>query len=217
MHLTFVAQVLRELRPQSVLDIGTGFGMYGFLARDYLDVYEGRPHRNTWKVRIEGVEAWPEYVTPVHHHIYDALHVGEALQILDSLGGYEMVAAGDVIEHLQRDDSEKLIQKMIAHAQRWVVLSVPLGNDWPQDVSHGNPFQAHRSVWRGDELESLGFVLKEFRDECLRPYAVGIFTHAGAKPFDMGEVRARELWLAAHRRLPVLSVVQSGIRHLLHG
>lgn len=216
MHLSFVAQVLRELRPQSILDIGTGFGMYGFLARDYLDVYEGRHYKELWKVRIEGVEAWPKYVSPVHHHIYDAVHVGDALEVLDSLGSYEMVTAGDVIEHLKRNDSEDLIKKMIAHARKWVLISVPLGEGWPQDDSR-NPFQTHQSVWQADELKSRGFRLNEFRDEYLRPYSVGIFTHAGAEPLDLCEARARELYLAAHRRMPLLSVVRSGARRLLHG
>jgi hypothetical protein len=216
MHLSFVVQALRELRPQSILDVGTGFGMYGFLARDYLDVYEGRPYKEVWKVRIEGIEAWPKYVSPVHDHIYDAIHVGNALKVLDSLGSYEMVTAGDVIEHLKKNDSEALIEKMISHARQWVLISVPLGEGWPQEDSR-NPFQSHQCVWRADELKSRGFRLNQFRDEYLRPYGVGIFTHAGAKTFDLSEAYARELYLAAHRRMPLLGVLRSGARRLLGG
>jgi len=199
------------------LDIGTGFGIYGFLARDYLDVYQGRPYKETWEVNIEGIEAWEPYISAVHRHVYDAVHIGDAVEAIDTLGQFEMIIAGDVIEHFQREKGENLIRKMIAHSSKWVLVSVPMGQDWPQEASGGNPFQAHQSVWLQRDLSKMGFSLKEFRDENLRPYCVGLFTQNGVKSFDMAEVQAKELYLAAQRKMPLLAVLRSGIRHLVQG
>ena len=47
--------------PESVLDVGIGFGKYGLLLREVLDVAALRYRREDWHVRIDGVEAF--YIT----------------------------------------------------------------------------------------------------------------------------------------------------------
>lgn len=47
--------------PRSVLDIGTGFGKYGILCREYLELWDGRQQYSDFKRRIDGVEAYSPY------------------------------------------------------------------------------------------------------------------------------------------------------------
>lgn len=50
---------IARLRPTSVVDVGCGFGLWGFLCRMYLDVFEGRTYKEDWQVRIEAIEVFP--------------------------------------------------------------------------------------------------------------------------------------------------------------
>ena len=57
----FVTEILK-IDPTSVLDIGIGFGKYGFLCREYLETWKGNTYPNQWKVRIDGIEVWQKCV-----------------------------------------------------------------------------------------------------------------------------------------------------------
>ena len=44
-HHTYISDVItwvRKLQPKTVLDVGVGFGKWGHLFREYLDVMHGR-------------------------------------------------------------------------------------------------------------------------------------------------------------------------------
>jgi hypothetical protein len=47
-----------NLNPSSVLDIGTGFGKYGLLCCEYLKLWDGRENYSHFLRRIDGVEAF---------------------------------------------------------------------------------------------------------------------------------------------------------------
>ena len=102
--LSVVLPFVIDLAPASILDVGVGFGKYGFLFREYLDVAGAAaagaaPDRRHWKVRIEGIEAYAPYVTDLQRGIYDTIHIGEATALLPRLGPWDLVFAGDVLEH----------------------------------------------------------------------------------------------------------------------
>ena len=56
-----IAGAARQLRPKSVLDVGIGFGKYGMLFREYLDIWDMECVADydpaAWKTRIDGIEA----------------------------------------------------------------------------------------------------------------------------------------------------------------
>jgi len=60
-------------RPRSVLDIGAGFGKYGALLRETLNIATGY-HKDQRKMRIEGAEAFPDYLNPIHSYAYNHLY-----------------------------------------------------------------------------------------------------------------------------------------------
>ena len=76
-HISKMVDWIVRLQPTSVLDIGVGFGKWGFLAREYTDINAHHYKREDWTVRIEGVEAFPEYATPTYPYIYDKIHYGD--------------------------------------------------------------------------------------------------------------------------------------------
>lgn len=78
---------------------------------------------------------------------------------------YDVVLAIDVIEHLEKDDGYKLLNNLFNIAKKCVVVFTPTIwkdnkdaviniNNW----SYGNVYNYHKSLWKLEELTSLGFV-----------------------------------------------------------
>ena len=45
-HISKMVDWVVRLQPRSILDIGVGFGKWGFLCREYLDIFQGRYARD---------------------------------------------------------------------------------------------------------------------------------------------------------------------------
>ena len=55
-QLNAIVEIMMLTDPQSMLDVGVGFGKYGFLAREFLELYDGRDAYADWQRRIDGIE-----------------------------------------------------------------------------------------------------------------------------------------------------------------
>ncbi len=153
-NISYCVGVLRRLKPASVLDVGTGFGRWGVLCREFLDVWEGREARSLWQTRIEGIEAFPGCLTPLHGYIYDRLHVGDAVEVLPALGVYDVVYLGDVVEHQAKSRAWDLLDEAVRHARQAAIVTIPIGDNWPQEMGwDGNAYHAHRSVWEPEDFD----------------------------------------------------------------
>ena len=160
--------------PTSVLDVGTGFGRWGLLCREFLDAWEGREARALWRVRIDGIEAFPSCLTPVHGYIYDQVHVGDAVDLLPTLGTYDVVYLGDVVEHQTKTRAWSLIEAAVRHAKQAAIVTIPIGENWPQEVgADGNWYHAHRSTWTLEDFDRFpGATRQAFSDYHGRMYLV---------------------------------------------
>ena len=153
-NISYCVGVLRRLKPASVLDVGTGFGRWGVLCREFLDVWEGREARSLWQTRIEGIEAFPGCLTPLHGYIYDRLHVGDAVEVLPALGVYDVVYLGDVVEHQAKSRAWDLLDEAVRHARQAAIVTIPIGDNWPQEMGwDGNAYHTHRSVWEPEDFD----------------------------------------------------------------
>jgi len=153
-HISYCIGILRRLMPKSFLDVGAGFGRWGLLAREFLDVWQDREPKELWQVRIDGIEAFEGCLTAVHEYIYDEVHVGDAVEVLPRLGKYEMVFLGDVIEHQTKERGRELLRRALEHATGSTIVAIPIGDQWVQGVrSDGNPFSPHRSAWYLEDFD----------------------------------------------------------------
>ena len=84
-----------------------GFGKFGFLTREYTDVRLGRYFN--WETRIDGIEIFESYITQLQREIYDNIYVGNAIDILPTLGNYDVIICSDVLEHLSEKDGVFLL------------------------------------------------------------------------------------------------------------
>jgi hypothetical protein len=153
-HIPTMVAYLQMVRPTSLLDVGLGNGKIGFLARDLLDVMLGQRYRKEdWKVRIDGIEIFEDYIQEHQRAIYDNIYIGDAIELMDKLGIYDLVLLCDVVEHFKEVEARELIHKCFDHCRSHVIVSIPLGENWTQSAIYGNPHEEHHSFWSLHEFE----------------------------------------------------------------
>jgi len=156
-----VCTQFRALMPNSVLDIGIGFGKYGFLAREYLDIYEERYQPITWRTKIDGIEIFADYVGNLQRIFYNNIYIGDALDCLRKLDNYDLILLLDVIEHIEKTRGFELL-KLISEKSEVALISSPIKvkSLGAPLMKYGNIYERHLSQWTEEELGQFGGVKK---------------------------------------------------------
>ena len=155
-----IIKTVMSTNPRSVLDVGIGFGKWGHLFREYLDVYHGRVFKEDWLVNIEGVEIFRPYIEkqPWLSPIYDKIYCADIWDFLvrRSPVSYDIIMAGDVIEHLPKPMAQDVLVELHRISNKSLVLSIPLGKEWlGNKVVAGNGNERHLSAWTKEDVVSL--------------------------------------------------------------
>jgi hypothetical protein len=134
---------LMEMKPKLILEVGIGHGKWGVLCHEYLKYW------CSIIPRIDGVEAFSDYVSPAHE-VYNGVIYGDVMEVIDKLdvGAYDLVMIIDVIEHLEKEDGLKLLSM----AKRYLVTTPEYWN--PQGACFGNEFEKHISKWEPSDFEN---------------------------------------------------------------
>lgn len=140
---------LRTLDPRSIVDVGCGWGRWGFLAREFLELWEHRFTPREWQLRIDAIDVHPGTWTPVHEHVYDRCFETD-IRTWEPDRGYDVAIACDVIEHLPKDDGLAVLERLKDLCGA-VLLGLPLGWGTRQGFD-GNPYEAHLSSWEVAEV-----------------------------------------------------------------
>jgi len=185
-HIPNVIEAIFKLQPTSILDVGIGYGKWGFLCREYLESWKDRVFPNQWKVRIDGIEIFVPYYErlPWVRNIYDEVHIGDACSVVDGLClRYDVVMAGDVLEHIEKSAAAELMQRLMTIANKTLILGLPIGDTWMRNqIVADNQAESHRSSWGIDEVHQTVNPDGEFKakvrqfDVLGRPYAVFMFS-----------------------------------------
>ena len=190
-HLTWLCNRIIELKPQSILDIGVGFGSKGMLFREYTDVWNGNMFDK--KTRIDGVEVFKKYITKLQEEIYDHIYYGDILELIDTLPDYDLIYMGDVLEHIERNKGFELIKKLRGKSRDLIIVK-------PARVSHqgavyGNDKESHISQWSPLDFEGASVIEisnsmviswekpEVYYCEGMKFYGERMVTRYGLKPF----------------------------------
>lgn len=142
-----------QIQPKRVVDIGVGFGRWGMILREFGEVWFNRVLPHEWEVEIEGIEAFEGSIVDYHRQFYNRIHLGDALEVLPDLdGNWSLAILGDVLEHFYKSDGERLLADLVERSD-YVMVNLPLGEDWPQEDMYENPYEEHKAVWELSDFD----------------------------------------------------------------
>lgn len=146
-----IVHLLQALQPRTMLDVGKGFGKYGFLTHEYVGIpTDRRPtpgvvFRAQSSVSIDAVEVQADYDWPHLSQLYRNIKVGDITELYPSLRGYDVVLMADVIEHIPKSDGTGVLRHFVDDGSA-VIVSTPK-TFFAQDL-YDSPHEAHVSHWR---------------------------------------------------------------------
>jgi len=149
--ITDVLECISALAPRSILDVGCGWGQYGFLFRFHLDNGRWCERMNgalagPSNLQIDTIEPYKPNLTEVHERLYDRIFVGDVRDEMDRMQDYDVIFLGGVIEHFEKDEGLALLRRLSQKANKGVVVLTPLGFA-PQGAVGGNEGERHKSGW----------------------------------------------------------------------
>jgi SAM-dependent methyltransferase len=153
-QLNEIVDLISLTDPGKLLDIGVGFGKYGFLAREYLELWKDGGDYQKWERQIDGIEAFEPYLTPVHKFIYNNVFLGNAIEILPGLKDkYDLILMVDVFEHFTFQDGLKLLGECRKKGKN-ILISVPIAMS-AQEAVYGNEFETHKYGWKKKDFKDI--------------------------------------------------------------
>lgn len=135
-----------------------------------------------------GQATYPKLVPNARHAEWYAIEIFEPYVVQYGLEGYyrsvrvadartqrfpkvDVVIMGDVLEHMSKEDAEKVWNKARHAARKAVFVSMPLG-EFPQGAVNGNEAERHISTWSNEEVHALGGVVASWVGVEIGVYAV---------------------------------------------
>ena len=152
-QITHCLNKIIQLQPKSVLDVGCGFGKWGYLCREYLDVFPGRPYKEQWTTRIDAIEFFEPYIMEHQRFLYSNIMIGDVRDLCKTIDNYDLIIAGDVIEHMFKDEAEAVVETLYAKSNQLLMVNIPIGENWIHPEEYGNPAELHRSEWYVEDFQ----------------------------------------------------------------
>lgn len=157
-----ILSTIDEFKPNSILDIGIGFGKYGVLLREKLELPYERYNKADWTVRIDGIEAFKDYQNPIHNYVYDKVYYDTIHNCIEKLPKYDVVLLIDVLEHFEKKEGKEIIKKIMKHTNKALIISTPLYPS-PQGEYLSNKYEEHKSRWTQLDFTDFDFQYKLVR------------------------------------------------------
>lgn len=154
-----VLNIITQVKPKRVLDIGKGFGKYGFLTHEYLGISNtekinpNRSLKDQSAVIIDTVEVDDDLILPHLEHLYDKVIKDDIFNTYKTLGNYDLVLMIDVIEHLDKDKAKELVDYFF-HQGSALIIATPI--DFFEQHLYESVYEEHISHWGLADFKSYG-------------------------------------------------------------
>jgi len=162
--IPIVLSEVKRIQPVSILDVGCGLGVYGFLCRIYLDLYDDegfylklrKDGGRGWDITIDGIEGFQGYRDFIPEWVYDEVIIGDAIQVLSRKrdAEYDLVLALAILEHLDRKEGFRFLEE-IRRVGRNAIVATP--KEFKEQTVPDNPYETHRSLWGYTDFVRMGF------------------------------------------------------------
>lgn len=176
-NISYCIDLIRKINPDKILDVGVGFGRWGILCREFLDVWNGRIYESEWLTKIYGIEIFEKNISKYHYYFYNQIFNMDAHKFIkDTSENYDLIILGDVLEHFEKNIAIEVLNESIRKS-KFVLLNIPLGKYWKQDELYDNKYEKHLSFWEKKDFKKLNPIAeKKFRDELFRKFGVFLFS-----------------------------------------
>jgi len=162
-----IVRLLQKLNPKTILDIGKGFGKYGFLAHEYIGIdntNQLNPSKTMMQqsaVTIDAAEADKDLMLPHLDQIYSKVYFGDITEIYPDLPTYDLVMMIDVIEHLDKQKAINLVKYFLSK-NAVLIIATPI--DFFQQHLYESEYENHISHWKLKDFKALGFAESQYLD-----------------------------------------------------
>ncbi len=172
-NISYNIELVKKLNPKSILDVGVGFGRWGILFREFLEIWGDRNYSGKWNRTIDGVEIFPDYIKEYHNYFYDNIYIENATDYIKRTDiKYDLINCGDVIEHFEKKDGEEFINNCM-NKSRFVLINIPTGKNWEQGPINNNANERHLSEWSNSDFKHYKHkLIREFKDIEMRNFSV---------------------------------------------
>lgn len=162
-----IIHLVQKLKPVSILDIGKGFGKYGFLIHEYAGIDNNKKldHTKTLKelsgIKIDAVEVDADLMLPHLSQLYNQIYFEDILTLYKNLPTYDLVLMIDIIEHINKEAALHLLQYLLSKGSK-IIVATPK-HFFEQDL-YQSKFEHHVSHWTKKDFEKLGFLQLQYFD-----------------------------------------------------
>jgi len=147
-----------DKRSKSILDVGCGKGQpMKFINRNK-------------KYYTVGVDIFEPYIKICkEQRIHNEYLLCDIHNMPFPEKSFDIVLCMEVLEHMNKEEGNKLLKNLEKIARKQVILTTPVGMCEQDEIilEDGNPFQVHKSGWYPDELKKLGYKIRGTTIKCL--------------------------------------------------
>jgi len=182
--------VIDKVCGDLILDVGCGYGKWGFLVKKYF--WSTQDGEATREPVVIGVDLFSSSLKRLRNHqIYDALINADATALPFKDKTFDTVFGMELIEHLPKQEGIGLLHELERVARRCVLISTPNYPDFRgglEGVDGFNLHENHLSYWKPGELRALGY----------RCYGVGMKLGPPPVRVLLKSLSYRIPWMATH-------------------
>lgn len=160
-QINTIIHICQKINPKTILDIGKGFGKYGFLLHEYMGIGEDQridPNlklKDQSSISIDCVEVDPDLFLPQLAHFYQKIIEGNILEIYTTLPKYDLILMVDIIEHIPKEPAIKILQHFLTKGSNGLVAT-PV--DFFEQSRNQSEYEHHVSHWTAADFKRLGCV-----------------------------------------------------------
>lgn len=145
-QISTIMNFIANENPKSILDVGIGFGKYGVLSREILDIEKENYYKKDWKVIIDGIEGFKDYKNSIHEYVYNKVFYGLVQDIYKDIEkNYDLIIMIDILEHFEKEVGVQIINELLKKCKS-LLISVPA---IPSEQSYlNNILETHKSIWK---------------------------------------------------------------------
>lgn len=152
-QISTIVDLIQILNPKLSLDIGCGYGKYGFLTKEYLMGHVWDKNRTV----VNAVEGYEIYISELQKAIYNNVYICDAMDFDKYLTqDYDLVTIIDAFEHLSVENGRKFITEVLKKT-RYLIVSVPRYVGIQKGLTDDpNKLEEHRSFWTRSMFKQMG-------------------------------------------------------------